>query len=108
MRVSRPKVKHLTGSFRGSPLFPEREDIEYVILKWHHLEGGRATMPKKLQSRVVFTSKVLEDRVGPGGAAQLAAMEADGSVTRIDDSRFSLDRALTYELTDLSSTDGKD
>jgi hypothetical protein len=106
VRVSRPKVKHLTGTFRGSPLFPERADVEYVVLKWYHLEGGRATIPKKLQQRVIFTEKVLQDRVGNTAGSIIAGMVEDGCAVALDSGRFSLEKTYTYDLHEEADTSG--
>lgn len=99
--VKRPKVKHLTGSFRGSPLFPERDDLEYVVLRWYHLEGGRATLPKKLQDGdPVFTAKVVHDRMGDAGVALLAELEAGGDITSLGEAggtvRYAMLRSVCY------------
>jgi hypothetical protein len=39
--VRRPKIKHLIGLYRDSPLYPEADDLEYAVLKWFHLDGGK-------------------------------------------------------------------
>ena len=101
LEVKRPKVKHLTGAFRGSPLFPERDDLEYVVLRWYHVEGGRGTLPKKLQDGdPVFTAKVVHDRMGDKGVALVAELEACGDVVALGESggtaRYAMARTVCY------------
>lgn len=42
MKLSQPKIKHIIGSFRDSPFFPEQEDLEFILLNWYRNEGGAA------------------------------------------------------------------
>ncbi len=101
--VNRPRLKHLTGSFRGSPFYPERDDVEYVALKWYYMDGGRASMPKKMQDDEqgpVFTDRAVLDRMGDDASPVLDAMVADGSLELVGESggqrRLRLKSSLVY------------
>lgn len=82
-------------------MFPERDDLEYVVLRWYHMEGGKSTLPKKLQDGdPVFTAKIVHDRMGDAGSALLAEIEAGGDVESLGESggtvRYAMRRTVCY------------
>lgn len=67
--IRRPKVKHLIGLYRDSPLYPEADDLEYVVLKWYHLDGGRdfVHVERRLEEtgKPIIDDKALGELLGP-------------------------------------------
>lgn len=103
----RPKVRHLIGAHRDSPIYPEAEDIEYTVLKWYHLDGGKSFIHDERRLDVtgypIVDDKTLSELLGPGILEASLQGFIDSGLLRVHKSTnftryFELAKSETYAM----------